>query len=121
MAITTLLQDKGLNFPFINDNNEWEQQDVHLYERNLARRGLNFTDKEDIKTDFMRYTVEYHCQNPIADIRKHPLPPLEELAEGVTLHLAAGWKNGCEPRKDIDRALKEANNTNEWFPKSKDP
>jgi hypothetical protein len=24
MAITSLLQDKGLNFPFINDNNEWE-------------------------------------------------------------------------------------------------
>ena len=28
LAITTLLHDKGLNFPFINDNNEWEQHDV---------------------------------------------------------------------------------------------
>jgi hypothetical protein len=30
MAITSLLQDKGLNFPFIDDNTEWEQYDVHF-------------------------------------------------------------------------------------------
>jgi len=28
MVITSLLHGKGLNFPFINDNNEWEQYDV---------------------------------------------------------------------------------------------
>ena len=44
MAIKSLLQDKGLIFPFINDNNEGEQHDVHFYERNPAGRGLDFTD-----------------------------------------------------------------------------
>ena len=33
LAITSLLHDKGLNFPFINDTNEWEQYDVYFYER----------------------------------------------------------------------------------------
>ena len=62
MAITSLLQDKGLNFPFINDNNEWEQHDFHFYERNPVGRGLDLTDTKDIKFDFMRYAAEYHCQ-----------------------------------------------------------
>ncbi len=44
MAITSLLHDKGLNFPFINDNNEWEHHDVYVYERNSAGRGLDFID-----------------------------------------------------------------------------
>jgi hypothetical protein len=43
MVITAPLHDKGLNFPFINDNNEWEQHDVYFYERNPAGRGLDFT------------------------------------------------------------------------------
>ena len=32
------------------------------------------------------------------------------------LQLASGMQNGCEPRKDIDRVLKETDNTREWFP-----
>ena len=73
MATTSLLHDKGLNFPFINDNNEWEQYVVYFYERNPAGRGLDFTDIEDTKSDFLRYAVEYHCQNTITNIKKHPL------------------------------------------------
>jgi hypothetical protein len=121
LAITSLLHDKSINFPFINNKNEWEQHSVYFYERSPAGRGLDFTDTEDIKTDFLRYVVDYHFQNPIADIRKHPLPPLEELVEGATLQLAAGLKGGCEPCKDINRALREANNTNEWFPNNTGP
>jgi len=36
--------------------------------------------------------------------------------EETTLQLAAGLKGGCEPRKYIDRALKEADNTYVWLP-----
>jgi hypothetical protein len=121
MAITSLLHDKGLNFPFINDNNEWEHHDVYFYERNPAGRGLDFTDTEDIETDFLRYSVDYHCQNPIADIKEHVPPLLEELVNGVLLQLIAGLRIGCEPRKDLDRVLKEADSTREWFPSSREP
>jgi hypothetical protein len=69
----------------------------------------------------MRYGVDYQCQKPIPDIRKRPLAPLEELVDGVTLQLAAGLKDGCEPRKAIDRALKEADNTSEWFLRIRGP
>ena len=79
MAITSLLQDKSLNFSFINDNNEREHHDVYFYQRNPTRRGIDFTGTKYIKFDFLRYVVKYHCQNPIADIKKRPLPVLEEL------------------------------------------
>jgi hypothetical protein len=121
LSITTLLHDKILNFPFLNDNNEWDQHDVNSYERNSARRGLDFADTEDTKKDFLRYAVYYHSQNPIANTRKHPLPPLEKLVEGTMLQLAASLKVGCVPRKDICRALREACNTNEWFPNNRGP
>ena len=44
MTVTSLLHDKGLNFLFINDDNEWEQHDVYFYDRSPAERGLDFTD-----------------------------------------------------------------------------
>jgi len=121
MAITSRLQVKGLNFPFINDNNDWEQHDVYFYERNPAGCGLDFTDTKDIKTDFLRYAIEYHCQNPISDIKKHPLPLLEELVDGVSFQLMVGPQGGREPRQDLDRALKEADSTRQWFPSNRGP
>jgi len=39
----------------------------------------------DHKEDFLRYAVELHCLNRVANIRKSSLPPLEDLAEGVTV------------------------------------
>jgi len=69
----------------------------------------------------MWYAVEYHCQNPIADIIKHPLPLLEELVDGVSLQLMAGLQNGCDPCKDLDRALEEADSTRELFPSRREP
>ena len=69
----------------------------------------------------MRYAEEFHCQNQMVDIKKHPLPPLEELVEVATLQLKAGMQSGCKPRKDIDRALKEAARTREWFPSNREP
>ena len=53
----------------------------------------------------------YHCQNPIAGIQKHPLLLPEELVDGVSLQLMAGLQNGHEPPKDLDRVIKEADNT----------
>ena len=111
IAIASLLYDKGINFPFINDTNEWELYNVHFYERNPVGRGLDFKDTEDIKSDFLMYAVDYQCQNPIAEIKKHPLPILEELVDGVSLQLMTGLQSGREPRKDLDRALKDADNT----------
>ena len=55
-----------------------------FYERNPARRILDFKESEDTKFDFLRYAVDFHCRNPIvADIKRHPLPQLENLVEGM--------------------------------------
>jgi hypothetical protein len=121
LAITTLLQDKGLDFPFINNYNEWEQQDIFFYERNPAGRGLDFTDAEDDKEDFLRYAVEYHCLNPIADIKTHPLPALEELVHDITAQTSEGLQYGKEPRKELQRALKTAAVERQWFPAPDEP
>ena len=51
----------------------------------------------------------------MADIRKSPLPPLEDLAEGVTIQLATGLKHGTEPIKDLDIALHESRTYQVWF------
>jgi hypothetical protein len=40
-----------------------------------------------MKEEFMRYAAELNCMNLIADITKTPLPPMEDLAEGVTIQL----------------------------------
>jgi hypothetical protein len=77
---------------------------------------LDFTDNPDHKEDFLRCEVELHCLNPLGDIRKSPLPPLEDLAEGVTVQMATGLKLGTEPRKDLEIALSESGTYQVWFP-----
>jgi hypothetical protein len=79
-AIINLLDAKDLLVNFIGDNGGTEQHLIQFHERNPAGRGLDFDDARDDNPDFVRYVVEFRCQNPITDTKKTPLPPLEELA-----------------------------------------
>ena len=60
-----------------------KEHTLHFYERNLARRGLDFNDYCDDKIDFVMYAVELRCLNPVVDTKKSPLPPLKDLSEAV--------------------------------------
>ena len=60
-TITSLLVDRGLNFPFINDSGSWDQHTSYFYERNPAGRGLDFTDSENTKQDFLKYALDFQC------------------------------------------------------------
>ena len=57
-----------------------------------------------------------NCINPIRDIIKNPLPPLEEIARGVSIQLREVVKHGTHSRRDMDVALRTANTTEDWFP-----
>jgi hypothetical protein len=52
----------------------------------------------------------------IRDIIKNPLPPLEEIAKGVSIQLKEVVKHGTQSRRDLDVALRTANTTADWFP-----
>jgi hypothetical protein len=116
-AITSNLEGKPLKCSFIINEGNWKEHFITFYERNPAGRGLDFTENPpDHKEDFLRYAVELHFLDPVTNIRKSPLPPLEDLAEGVTAHLATGLKPGSEPRKDLDIALRESGTYLDWLP-----
>ncbi len=94
---------------------------MYFYERNPAGRGLDFDDYPEDKTDFARYTVELHCLNPVVDIKKTPLLPLEDLAEVVTVLLQVGLQQHKEPRKELEKILQVEGGTKEWFPQTHGP
>ena len=85
-----MLDRKGLQFTFLNDKREEADHILLFYERNPAGRGLDFDDFPEDKPDFIRYAVELRCLNPVVDTKKTPLPPLEDIAEGVAVLLKAG-------------------------------
>jgi hypothetical protein len=58
-----LLEEKGLRFIFYNKMKVVEEHTLHFYERNPTRRGLDFNDDPDDKTDFVRYAVDLRCLN----------------------------------------------------------
>jgi hypothetical protein len=89
-AILSLLDRKGLQFTFFNDKRVGENHTLLFYERNLAGRGLDFDDFPEDKPDFVMHAVELRCLNPVADPKKTPLPPLQDLAEAGTFLLQAG-------------------------------
>ena len=69
-AILSMLDEKGLRFTFYNNKRVSEEHTLHFYERNPARRGLDFNDYPDDKTDFVRYAVELRCLNPVVDTKR---------------------------------------------------
>jgi hypothetical protein len=82
---------------------------------NPAGRGLKFDEFPAQKADFLRYAVHFNCINPIRDITKCPLPPLEEIALGINIQIQDVIINGTKSRRDLDGALRLAETEDEWF------
>jgi hypothetical protein len=53
---------------------------------------------------------------PEVNNNKTPLPPLEDLAEAVTVLLQAGLQHNKEPRKELEHIFQAEGATKEWFP-----
>ena len=100
-----MLDRKGLQFTFLNDKREETDHTLLFYERNPAGRGIDFDDFPKDKPDFIKYAVELRCLNPVVDTKKSPLPPLEDLGEGVTVLLKAGLHHNKDPRKELKKIL----------------
>jgi len=52
----------------------------------------------------------------VADTRKTPLPPLEGLEEGARVLIEAGLRLDKEPRRDLEKTLREAETQRDWYP-----
>jgi hypothetical protein len=100
-----MLGSKGLQFTFYNDKREGAAHTLRFYERNPAGRGLDFDDFPEDKPDFITNAVELRCLNPIVDTKKTSLPPLEDLAEMVTVLLKAKLQHNKELRKELEIIL----------------
>ncbi len=85
-AITSILQNKGIKIALVNNDGYLHESTIYFYDRNPARRGLDFDESPTQKADFLRYAVQYNCINPIRDITKSPLPPLEEIAHDTYIY-----------------------------------
>ena len=68
----------------------------------------------------MKYAVQLNCINPIRDITKSPLPPLEEISRGVSIHLGDVVENGSQSKRDLDAALAQSGTESDWFLETKD-
>jgi hypothetical protein len=110
LTIVSNLIDKLLKFNLITTKGNNEEHLITFYERNPARRGLDFTNNPDSKEDFLRYAVEQQCMSPVADTRKTSLPRLEDLTEGATLLIEAGLRLGTEPIRDLGKNTKGSRN-----------
>jgi hypothetical protein len=101
-----MLNEIGLRFNFITDTGNYEEGDLYFYDKNPARRGLDFAKNPDQKEDFLRYAIEMHCLNSVHDIAKYPLPQLEEIAHGASILLNAITQTGTHQRRDLYATLK---------------
>jgi hypothetical protein len=86
-ATTSVLQNRGIKLSLINNDGEYQDTTIYFYDRNQAGRGLEFDEFPAQKADFLRYAVQFKCINPITDITKCPLPPLEEIALDVSIQI----------------------------------
>jgi hypothetical protein len=118
-SIISLLQDNSLTVPFLTDDGDKLFDYITFYERNPAGRGLDFTDNPADKEPFLRYAVILQCINPITDITKRPLPPLEDIAEGIEISLQDLFIRGSASRKQLEIATRAAGTYEDWFDEEK--
>jgi hypothetical protein len=50
-ALTTKIQDKGINISLINKEGEYQDAPIVFYELNLTSRGIDFNDFPEQNTD----------------------------------------------------------------------
>jgi hypothetical protein len=93
-ALMAILQNKGINITLINNDGEYHEAPIYSFKKNPAGRGLDFDENPDQKSDFLRYAIQLNCINPIRDIIKSPLPPLEEIAGGASIQFMEVGKHG---------------------------
>jgi len=110
-TISAMLTEIGIQFTFSTDISFYEESVIYFYNSNPARRGLDFADNPEQEEDFPRYAIELHCLNLVQDIAQTPLPPLEEIARGAAVLLAAVNKTGTQQRKDMDATLRTSGTT----------
>ena len=115
-AITTILQNRGIKLPLVNNDEEYQDTTVYFYDRNPAGRGIELNEFQSQKADFLRYAIHFNCINPIRYIRKCPLPPLKEIALGISIQIQNVIIKGSQSRRDLDAALRLAETEYEWFP-----
>ena len=82
-ALTAILEDLGINIVLLNIDGEFQDAPIFFYERNPAGRGLDFNDFSEHHANFLRHAIQLNCINPIRDITKCPISPLEEIPRGV--------------------------------------
>jgi hypothetical protein len=89
---------------------------IYFFERNPSGCGLDVDENPDQKADFLRYAIQLNCINPIRDITKIPLAPLEEITKGASIQLKEVAKHGTQSSRDLDVALRTASTIADWFP-----
>ncbi len=119
-ALSAILQDWGINISLLNNEGEHQHARIYFYERNPTGRGLDFDDFSEQKADFLRYAVQLNCINPIRDITKSSLPPLEEIDRGISIQLRDGIKLGSQSKRDQDNARTNSGTEPKWFPETKE-
>ena len=93
-----------MQIALINNAGYFHEANIYFYDRNPAERGLDFDEFPSQKADFLRYAVHLNCINSRRDITKCPLPPLEEIAQGIHIQLQDVIQKGTLSRKDLDSA-----------------
>jgi hypothetical protein len=73
----------GVIISLLNNDGVHDTASIYFFERNPTGRGLDFDEFPEHKTEFFRYAVQLNCINPVRDITKCPLPPLEEIARAL--------------------------------------
>jgi len=86
-ALTAILEDRGINIALLNNNGEYKDVPIFFYEWNPSGRGLDFNDFPKQKAEFLMYAIQLNFINPIRDITKCLLSPLEEIAKDVSIQL----------------------------------
>ena len=119
-ALTAIVQDRRIIISLLNNDGEHQHAPIYFYERNPTGKGLDFNGFPEQKTDFLRYAVQLNCINPIRNITKSTLPPLEEIARGISIQLREVVKQGSQSRRDLDTALAKSGTEPKWFPETKE-
>ncbi len=104
-ALTSILQHRGIKIALINNDGYFHEAIIYFYDKNPVGRGLECKEFPSQKANFLMHVVQLNCVNPVRDITKCPLPPLDKIAQDIHIKLQDVIQKGTLSRKDLDAVI----------------
>jgi hypothetical protein len=109
------LGSRPLLLPYTEENGTVRTTFFRFSAENPAGKDLDFESNPDSQEPFLRYSMAFSLQNQPNELGGASLPPLEDIAEGITREMKTLAFVFGDSRKSLESMIRNSDTYDSWF------